>query len=43
MKNVAFYDILYLQFYYRSIDRELPRNFLVDPSRRQVDHPWARL
>jgi len=38
MKNVAFYDILYLWLYYRPVDRELSRNFLVDPSRRQVGH-----
>jgi len=40
LKNVAFYDILYLWLYYRLVDRELSTNFLVDPSRRQVDHPW---
>ena len=35
--------ILYLWLYYRPVDRELSRNFLVDPSRRQVGHPWNRL
>jgi len=29
--------------YYQLVDRELPRSFLVDPSRRQVGHPWNRL
>jgi len=41
-KNVAFYDILYLWFYYRPVDRELSRNFLFDRSRPQVGHPWYR-
>jgi len=41
-KNVAFYDILYLLLYYRPIDRELSRNFLVDRRQRQVGHPWAK-
>jgi len=40
MKNVAFYDIFYLWLYYRPVDRELSRNFLVDPNRRQVGHCW---
>jgi len=35
---IAFYDILYLRLYYRPVDCELPRNFLVDPNRRQVGH-----
>jgi len=39
MKNVAFYDILYLWLYYRPVDRKLFRNLLVDPSRRQVGPP----
>jgi len=39
MNNVAFYDLLYLWLYYRPVDRELLRNFLVDPSRRQVGRP----
>jgi len=44
LKNVAFYDILknvafYLCLYYRLVDRELSRNFLVVSSRRQVGHP----
>jgi len=39
MKNVAFYDILYLCLYYRLVDRKLSRNFLVEPSRRQVSTP----
>jgi len=34
--------ILYLWLYYQLVDRELSRNFLVDPSRRQVGHPWNR-
>jgi len=38
-KNVAFYNILYLWLYYWAVDRELSRNFLVDPSRRQGGHP----
>ena len=25
---------------YRPVDREISRNFLVDPSQRQVGHPW---
>jgi len=25
------------------VNRELPRNFLADLSRRQVSHPWNRL
>jgi len=37
------YDIFYLCLYYRPVDRELSRNFLVDPSRRQVGHPCFRL
>ena len=28
--------------YYRSVDRELSRNFIGDPSRRQVGRPWHR-
>jgi len=43
MNNVAFYVILYLWLYYRLVDRELSRNFLVDPSRRLVGHPWPIL
>jgi len=39
MINVAFYDIFYLRLYYWQVDRELPRNFRVDPCRRQVGHP----
>ena len=41
MNNVAFYDILYLWLYYRLVDCELSRNFLVDPSQRQVSHPFT--
>ena len=26
---------------YRPVDREISRNFLVDPSQRQVGHPWC--
>jgi len=40
MRNVAFHDILYLWLYNRLVDRELSKNFLVDPSQRQVGHPW---
>ena len=39
MRNVAFHDILYLWLYNRLVDRELSKNFLVDPSQRQVGHP----
>jgi len=28
-------------FYYPLVDCKLSRNFLVDPSRRQVGHPWC--
>ena len=35
--------ILYMWLDYRPVDRELSGNFLVDPSRRQVGHPWNRL
>ena len=38
---VAFYDIFYLYLYYRPVDRELSRNFVVDRSRRQRGHPCA--
>jgi len=31
-ENVALYDILYLRLYYRLVDRELSRNFLLDSS-----------
>jgi len=41
MRNVAFHDILYLWLYNRLVDRELSKNFLVDPSQRQVGHPWS--
>jgi len=38
------YDIVqYLWLYYRSVDRELSRRFLIDPSGRQVSHAWNRL
>jgi len=37
------FSILRLWLYYRPADRELSRNFQVDPSRRQVGHPWNRL
>jgi len=37
------FDILYLLLYYRPFGRNLSRIFLVDPSRRQVGHPWNRL
>jgi len=37
------FGILYLWLYYQLVDRELSRNFLVDPSQRQVGHPWNRL
>jgi len=40
---IAFYDIFYLWLYHRPVDRELSRNFLVDPSRRQVGHPRHNL
>ena len=33
---------LYLWLYYRPVERKLPRNLLVDPSRRHVGHPWNR-
>jgi len=33
------FGILYLWLLCRLVDRELARNFLVDPSRRQVGHP----
>jgi len=39
MKNVAFYDILYLLLCYQPVDRELSKNVLVDSSRKQVGHP----
>jgi len=39
---IAFYDIFYVCLYYRPVDRELSRNFLVDRSRRQVGHPCSR-
>ena len=39
-KNITFYDILYLWIYYQPVNHKLPRNFLVDPSWRQVGHPW---
>ena len=42
MRNVAFHDILYLWLYNRLVDRELSKNFLVDPSQRQVGHPCYR-
>ena len=42
MRNVAFHDILYLWLYNRLVDRELSKNFLVDPSQRQVGHPCPR-
>ena len=35
--------ILYLWLCYQSVDRKLSRNFLVDPSQRQVCHPLNRL
>ena len=38
---IAFYDIFYLCLYYRPVDRELSRNFLIDRSRRQRGHPCA--
>jgi len=31
-----------LWLYYRPVDRELARNFLVDPTQRQVGHLWIR-
>ena len=37
---IAFSDIFYLCLSYRPVDRELSRNFLVDPSRRQAGNPW---
>ena len=37
------FGIVHLWLYYQPVDSELPRNFLVDPSQRQVDHPWNRL
>jgi len=39
---IAFYDIFFLCLYYRPVDRELSRNFVVDRSRRQRGHPWYR-
>jgi len=36
------FGILYLWLYYRPFDRKLAKTFLVDPSRRQVGHPWYR-
>jgi len=37
---IAFYDIFYLCLYHPPVDRELSRNFLADPSRKQVvGHP----
>jgi len=27
---------------YQLVDRKLSRNFLLDPSRRQVGHPWFK-
>jgi len=33
------FGILHLWLHYRPIDSELPRNFLLDPSWRQVGHP----
>ena len=38
----AFYVIFYLCLYYRPVNPELSRNFLVDSSRRQVGHPCCR-
>ena len=35
--------ILHLWLQYRPVDRKLSINFLVDPSRRQVGHPWNRI
>ena len=32
--------ILYLWLYYQLVNRELSRNFLFNPSRRQAGHPW---
>jgi len=37
------FGILFLWLYERRADRELARNFQVDPSRRQVGHPWHTL
>jgi len=34
------FGISHLWFYYRPVLRELSRNFLVDPSWRQVSHLW---
>ena len=42
MRNVASHDILYLWLYNRLVDRELSKNFLVDPSQRQVGHPCCK-
>jgi len=33
------FGILYLRLYHRPVDHELARNFLVNPSRRQVGPP----
>ena len=34
---------LYLWLYYRPVDRELARKFLVDLSRKQVGRPWPEI
>ena len=36
-------QLWHLWLYYRLVNRELSRNFLVDPSRRHVGYPWNRL
>jgi len=36
------FGILYLWLYYRQVDHKLSRNFLVNPSWRQVGHPCNR-
>jgi len=38
---IAFYGIFYLCLYYQPVDRELSRNFVADPNRRQVGHRWS--
>ena len=35
------FGILHLWLYFRPVNCELARNFLVDPSWRQVGHPWC--
>jgi len=38
MRAILKFGILYLWLYYRLVDRELTRNFLVDLNQRQVGH-----